>query len=103
VGDKNQSSFVIIIRGFGAFSANSFGDVLVNQQGCQIFKLSIPKREITIKYTKRPQNRPNGNKIYQPLPLQTPPKFTNENIPSGNPVNQCYYKFWHKIQGRVLR
>jgi hypothetical protein len=61
---------------------------------------NIPKREkytkITIKYikwqikyTKRQQNRPNGYKIYQHLPLQESPKFTQfiwcANIPSGNP------------------
>jgi hypothetical protein len=37
------------------------------------------------KYTKWPQNRPNGHKIDHHLPLQYPPKFTQiENMPSGN-------------------
>jgi hypothetical protein len=27
-------------------------------------------------YTKWSQNRPNGHKMYQHLPLQEPPKFT---------------------------
>jgi hypothetical protein len=31
---------------------------------------------MTSKYTKVPQNRPNDHKIYQRLPLQDPPKFT---------------------------
>jgi hypothetical protein len=33
-----------------------------------------------IKYTKRPQYRPNVHKIYQHLPLQDPPKFTQIGI-----------------------
>jgi hypothetical protein len=52
---------------------------------------NVPKRG---KYTKLPQNRPNGNKIYQHLPLQnSAAKFTQiaifwfENIPSGNPAS----------------
>jgi hypothetical protein len=41
--------------------------------------------------TKWPQDRPNGHKKYQRLPLKDPTKFTQigffgfENIPSGNP------------------
>jgi hypothetical protein len=31
---------------------------------------------LATKYTKWPQNRPFGHKIYQHLPLQGPPKFT---------------------------
>jgi hypothetical protein len=56
---------------------------------------NIPRRgkiyKMTIKYTKRPDNRTNGHKIYQHLPLQDPPKFTQirvlglKAIPSGNP------------------
>jgi hypothetical protein len=30
---------------------------------------------MAINYTKCPKNRPNGHKIYQPLPLQTPKKL----------------------------
>jgi hypothetical protein len=41
---------------------------------------NIPKREkiyqITIKYTKWPQSIPNGHKIYQNIPSQVPPQFT---------------------------
>jgi hypothetical protein len=29
-----------------------------------------------MKYTKRPQNRPNGHKTFQHLQLQDPPNFT---------------------------
>jgi hypothetical protein len=43
--------------------------------------------QITIKYTewqqnipKRQENRPNGHKTYQHLPLQDPPKFTQIGI-----------------------
>jgi hypothetical protein len=32
------------------------------------------------KYTKWPKNRPKGHKIYQNLPLQEPPKFTQIGI-----------------------
>jgi hypothetical protein len=32
------------------------------------------------KYTKWPQSRPNGRKIFQHLPLQDPPKFTQIGI-----------------------
>jgi hypothetical protein len=32
------------------------------------------------KYTKWPQNIPNGLKIYQHLPMQDPPKFTEIEI-----------------------
>jgi hypothetical protein len=51
--------------------------------------------QMTIQYTKCPQKdqmatkRPNGHEINQQLPLQDPPKFTQnwdcwfENIPSG--------------------
>jgi hypothetical protein len=48
--------------------------------------------QIVIKYTNWPQ-RPNGNKIYPPIPLQDLPKmlpnwdFWFENIPSGNPAS----------------
>jgi hypothetical protein len=35
---------------------------------------------MTIKYTNWPQSRTNGNKIYQRLPLQDPPKFTQLGI-----------------------
>jgi hypothetical protein len=47
--------------------------------------------QITTKYTKRHKNRTNVHKIYQHLPLQVPPKFTqigifgSKNMPSGNP------------------
>jgi hypothetical protein len=34
----------------------------------------------TIKYTKWPKNRPNGHKIYQHLPMQDTPKFTQNVI-----------------------
>jgi hypothetical protein len=50
--------------------------------------------QITIKYTKWPENIPNGRKIYpmavkivQYLPVQVPPNFTQIRIfglPSGN-------------------
>jgi hypothetical protein len=40
------------------------------------------------------KNIPNGHKIYQHLPSQDPPKYTQigiyvglENIPSGNPAH----------------
>jgi protoporphyrinogen oxidase len=56
---------------------------------------NIPKREkiyqIATKYTKWPQNRPNGRKTYQYLPLQVPlenPKirfFGLKKMASGNP------------------
>jgi hypothetical protein len=69
---------------------------------------NIPKREkytkITIKYikwqikyTKRQQNRPNGYKIYQHLPLQDHLKFTQSGIfsfeimQSGNPAAEHYF------------
>jgi hypothetical protein len=48
---------------------------------------------LATKYTKRPQNVPNGHRIYQMakhLRLQDPPKFSqiwdfwSENMPSGN-------------------
>jgi hypothetical protein len=47
--------------------------------------------QMAINYNKGPKNRPNGHKIYQPLPLQAHIKiypnryFWFENIPSGNP------------------
>jgi hypothetical protein len=57
-----------------------------------------PYNEITIKYTKWPQNIPHCRKIdlpavkiYQHLPLQEPTKFTQigifglKTVPSGNP------------------
>jgi hypothetical protein len=31
---------------------------------------------MAIKYTKWPQQNPNGQRIYQPLPFEGPPKFT---------------------------
>jgi hypothetical protein len=48
--------------------------------------------QLTIKYTKWPQNIPTGRKIYQHILFQDPPKFSPnwdvwfENIPSGNPA-----------------
>jgi hypothetical protein len=36
--------------------------------------------QIAVKYTNWPQSRPNGQKIYQHLPLQDPPKFTLSGI-----------------------
>jgi hypothetical protein len=36
--------------------------------------------QMATKYTKLPCNRQNGHKIYQHLPLQVPPKFTNKNF-----------------------
>jgi hypothetical protein len=35
---------------------------------------------MAIKYFKWPQNRPNGNKIYQHFPLEDPPKFPKIGI-----------------------
>jgi hypothetical protein len=44
----------------------------------------IPTRgkiyQITTNYTKWPKNRPNGHKIYQHVPKQDPPKFTQIGI-----------------------
>jgi hypothetical protein len=54
------------------------GELLPGLPDCFMFR--IPKQEkiyqMAIKYTNWPQNRPNGNIIYQRLPLQDPPKFT---------------------------
>jgi hypothetical protein len=36
--------------------------------------------QMTIKYTKWPHNTPNGHKMYQQMPLQEPPKFTQIEI-----------------------
>jgi hypothetical protein len=36
--------------------------------------------QMAIKYAKWPENLPNGNKIYQHLPLQDPPQFTQIGI-----------------------
>jgi hypothetical protein len=36
--------------------------------------------QVTIKYTEWTQNIPNGHKIYQHLPFQDPPKFTQFGI-----------------------
>jgi hypothetical protein len=58
-----------------------------SKQGCQIFlgtKYQNGKNitnchelhQMSIKYNKRPQNGPSVHKIYHPLPLQDPPKFT---------------------------
>jgi hypothetical protein len=72
-------------------------------QGCQIFldatyqnrkNISNDHKiyQMATNYAKWPQNRTNGHKTYQQLPLQGPSKFTQigifwfENIPSGNPV-----------------
>jgi hypothetical protein len=62
-------------------------------QGCQIFLGTIYQKgkkiyQMTIKYTEWPQNIPNSRKIdkmainvlYQHLPLQDPPKFTQIGI-----------------------
>jgi hypothetical protein len=55
----------------------------------------LPKREkiyqMTINHTKWKQNIPNDHKMYEHLPLQDPPKFSQigifglQNMPSGNP------------------
>jgi hypothetical protein len=83
--------------------------------GCQIFRgniylnwENIPKYykifQIVIKYTKWPENIPNGHKIYQHLPLQDPSKFTPigifglKNIPSGNPA-LYHNRFVDFVQG----
>jgi hypothetical protein len=56
------------------------------KQGCQIFigttyqtGKNIPNSHKNTKWPQtnsRTYNRPNGHMIYQPLPLQDPPKFT---------------------------
>jgi hypothetical protein len=56
-----------------------------HNQACLNFsRFNNPKREkihqITIKYTKWPQNIPNGHKIYRHLPLQDTPRFTQIGI-----------------------
>jgi hypothetical protein len=67
-------------------------------EGCQIFigTVHIPNLgkiyQITTKYTEWPFNWPNCHKVFQHLPLQGHPKFTQdwdfwfENKPSGSPA-----------------
>jgi hypothetical protein len=69
-------------------------NILNGKQGCPIFRHNIPKKyQITIKYTKWPQNIPNGHKIYQ---MAT--KYTKwpQNIPNGHKIYQMAVK-WTKM------
>jgi hypothetical protein len=58
--------------------------------------------QIGTKYNKWPENRPKCHKIYQHLPLQVLPKFTQiriflfENMPSDNPGKQTF-KYFYRI------
>jgi hypothetical protein len=60
---------------------------------------------IKIIYTKWPQNRPNGHKMYQRLPLQKHRKFAQigifgfENMPSGNPGIKIISNFFRHEEG----
>jgi hypothetical protein len=50
---------------------------------------------------------PNGHKIYQPFPIQGPPKFTQIGIfvfdytPSGNPEPYTYYENGAMFTSRI--
>jgi hypothetical protein len=68
-----------------ALSSNYPPNRLQSQSGLPDFSwYNIPKweklQQVTFKYTKWPQNIPNGHKIYQHLSLQDPPKFTQIGI-----------------------
>jgi hypothetical protein len=55
-----------------------------SHQGCQIFLATTYQNgeniPITLNYTQKPLNMPNGSKIYQHLPSQDPPKLTQIGI-----------------------
>jgi hypothetical protein len=63
---------------------------------------------MSIKYSKKTWNGPSVHKIYQHLPLQDTPKFTQiffrfENKPSGNPVSPAnIVSFRRKVNATKL-
>jgi hypothetical protein len=63
------------------FNAESgLPDFLQHTKSGKFIQNNLKMYQMATKYTKGQKNRPNGHTIYQHLPLQEPPKFTQFGI-----------------------